>query len=158
MVIKRVPVLVGVIGVAAFGLLISGAAGQSTPGPEASPGAGATVAQDASPVASPGATPLAGDVDLAAAERGRNAAAICLACHSVDGSQMVGPTWKGLYGHEVELEDGSTVVADEAYLRESITDPLVKMVKGYPPSMPPFGATLTEEQMADIIEYIKSLK
>jgi cytochrome c oxidase subunit 2 len=155
---KRGPILVAVTSVAAFGLLIAGAAGQGTPTPAASPGAGTAVAQEASPAASPGATPLVGDVDLAAAERGRNAAAVCLACHSVDGSTMVGPTWLGLYGSEEELEDGTTVIVDDAYIHESIVDPLAKLTKGFPPSMPPFGETLTEEQIADITEYIKSLK
>jgi cytochrome c oxidase subunit 2 len=60
--------------------------------------------------------------------------------------------------HEVELEDGSKVIADEAYLHESIVDPMAKIVKGYPPSMIPFEGILTEEQIADIIEYIKSLE
>ncbi len=42
----------------------------------------------------------------------------CVACHSTDGSILVGPSWKGVFGHEVTLADGSTVTADEAYLRE----------------------------------------
>jgi cytochrome c1 len=159
--IQRGPVLVGVLSAAAFGLMIAGAAGQSTP-PAASPGAGTAVAQEASPVASPGATPeatpLAGDVDLAAAERGRTAAAICLACHSVDGSTLVGPTWQGLYLSERTFEDGSAAIADAAYIHESIVDPLAKVVKGYPPSMPPFAGVLSEDQIKDITEYIKSLK
>ena len=156
--IRRDVTLVAVLSVAAFGLFAAGVAGQGTPTPAASPGAGTAVAQTASPAASPGATPLAGDVDLAAAERGRSAAAVCLACHSADGSQLVGPTWKGLYGKEEVLEDGSTVLVDDAYIRESIEDPMAKITKGYPPSMPPFGAMLTEEQIKDITEYIKSLK
>lgn len=156
--VKRGPVLIGVVATAAFGLFIAGVAGQETPAAGGTPGAGTAIAQEASPAASPGATPLAGDVDLAAAERGKTAAAVCLACHSTDGSALVGPTWKGLYGHDVALEDGTTVVADEAYLRESILDPMKKVVKGFPPSMPPFGGMLTDDQISDIIEYIKTLK
>ena len=160
--VKRGPVLVGALSVAALGLVAAGVSGQGTPTPAASPGAGTAVAQQASPVASPGATPgatpLAGDVDLVAAERGRTAAAVCLACHSVDGSTIVGPTWQGLYLSERTFEDGSTASADEAYIRESIVDPMAKIVKGFPPSMPPFAGMLTEEQTADIIEYIKSLQ
>lgn len=155
--VRRAPVLTVILAAGVF-LLVSVQAGSQESTPAASPGAGTAVAQEASPVASPGATPMAGEVDVVAAERGRMAAAVCLACHSVDGSQMVGPTWQGLYLHEVTLEDGSTVVADEAYLRESIVDPMAKIVEGYPPSMPPFGSTLSEEQIADIIEYIKSLQ
>lgn len=109
----------------------------------------------ASPAASPGASPVVGLVGDAAA--GRNAAVVCLACHSTDGKTIVGPTWKGLYGSTVELEGGTTVVADDAYITQSIKDPLSQIVKGFPPSMPPFSY-LTDQQIADIIAYIKSLK
>jgi cytochrome c2 len=156
--VRRDVVLVTILVMASFVFFSVRVAGQSTPTPSASPGAGTATAQEGSPVASPGASPVAGEVDVAAAERGRNAAAVCLACHTVDGSVSVGPTWQGLYMHEVELEDGSKVIADEAYLHESIVDPMAKIVKGYPPSMIPFEGILTEEQIADIIEYIKSLE
>ena len=155
--VRRELVLVATLSLAAFLLFTVRVEGQGTPTPTGSPGAGtATAEQQASPEASPVGTPLAGDVDLAAAERGRNAAVVCLACHSTDGSTLVGPTWKGLYGSEEELEDGSTVIVDDAYIHESIVDPTAKITKGYPPSMPPFP--LTEEQIKDITEYIKSLK
>jgi cytochrome c1 len=157
--VRRELTLIAVLSIAAFMLLAVRAEGQHTPTPGASPGTGtATAAQQASPEASPAATPMAGEVDLAAAERGRAAASVCLACHSTDGSQMVGPSWKGLYGSEEELEDGSTVIVDDAYIHESIVDPMAKIVKGYPPSMPPFKGILTEDQIKDITEYIKSLQ
>ena len=82
----------------------------------------------------------------------------CLACHSANGSQLVGPTFQGLYGSEQTFEDGSTAIVDEAYIHESIIDPMAKITKGYPPSMPPFSGMLTEEQIKDITEYIKSLQ
>jgi cytochrome c oxidase subunit 2 len=83
----------------------------------------------------------------------------CLACHSIDGSQMAGPTWKGLAGKTETLQDGSTVVVDEAYLHESIVDPNKLIVQGFPPIMPPYGSgQLTDEQISDIIAYIMSLK
>ena len=81
----------------------------------------------------------------------------CLGCHSIDGSPRTGPTWKGLFGSERELEDGSTVTADEAYLKESIVDPSAKIVKGFPPVMPPYSQ-LSDEDLQALIEYIKSLK
>lgn len=82
----------------------------------------------------------------------------CVACHSTDGSPLVGPTWKGLYGEEVTLADGSTVIADEAYLRESILDPQAKIVQGFENViMPPIGASMTPEQVDDVIAFIKSL-
>jgi cytochrome c oxidase subunit 2 len=81
----------------------------------------------------------------------------CLSCHSVDGSALVGPSWKGLFGSEVEFEDGSTAIADEAYLRSSILDPAAQIVAGYPNVMPAAYSFLTDKEMAALIEYIKSL-
>ena len=78
----------------------------------------------------------------------------CVACHSLDGSASVGPTWKGLYGKSETLADGRSVVADEDYLKESILDPLAKVVKGYPPVMP--KASLSEQQVAALVAYIKA--
>jgi cytochrome c oxidase subunit 2 len=103
----------------------------------------------ASPVVAGG---LIGDV-----EAGKALANQCIGCHSVDGSQMVGPSWKGIYGHEVELEDGRVVTVDEAYLERAIKDPMSEIVKGFPPAMPPYSY-LTDQQIADLIAYIKSLQ
>ncbi len=55
----------------------------------------------------------------------------CAGCHSLDGSPGPGPTVKGLAGSRVELDDGTTVTADDAYLAESLTDPDAKVVKGF---------------------------
>jgi cytochrome c oxidase subunit 2 len=86
-------------------------------------------------------------------------AAGCLACHSVDGSKSVGPTWKGLFESERTLTDGSTVLADEEYLRESILDPKAKTVQGFPDIMPTdYGDTLSELDIEALIAYIRSLK
>ena len=79
----------------------------------------------------------------------------CFSCHSIDGSPGVGPTFKGLFGHEVELEDGTTVIADENYLRESILQPGAKIVKGFPNVMPASYASLSEREVAALIEFIK---
>lgn len=81
----------------------------------------------------------------------------CNACHSVDGSAMVGPTWKGLWGREEKLVGGATVKADEAYISESILNPMAKLVAGYPPSMPPYQGVVSPEEINAIIEYIKTL-
>ncbi len=82
----------------------------------------------------------------------------CAACHSIDGTPRVGPSWKGLFGEEVTLADGSTVIADEAYLFESIRDPQAKIVQGFETVlMPPTGQSMTDEQVQDVIEFIKSL-
>jgi cytochrome c oxidase subunit 2 len=81
----------------------------------------------------------------------------CKACHSLDGAKGVGPTWKGLFDEDVKLNDGTTVEADEAYLTESIKDPNAKVVEGFNAnSMPTFG--LKDGQIADLVEFIKTLK
>ncbi|RPI34644.1 MAG: cytochrome c oxidase subunit II [Chloroflexota bacterium] len=83
----------------------------------------------------------------------------CLACHTTDGSPMVGPTWEGVFGEQVELQDGSTVTVDEVYLHESIVDPSEKIVAGFNDIMPKtFDEQMTDEQIADVIAFIKSLK
>lgn len=84
----------------------------------------------------------------------------CTACHSIDGSELVGPTWQGLAGHEVTLADGSTVTADDAYLEESIVSPNAKVVEGFEPGiMPPdFGTRLTPEEIQSLVAYIKTLE
>jgi cytochrome c oxidase subunit 2 len=70
---------------------------------------------------------------------------------------MVGPTWLGLYGSERPLDDGSSVVADEAYLRTSILEPQSQIVEGFDPIMPAAYTALSDEELTAIIEYIKSL-
>ncbi len=79
-----------------------------------------------------------------------------MSCHG-----QYAPTLAGLYGRPVDIidEEGNhrTVIADEAYLRESILYPNNKLVNGYPNRMPSFKSTLSEEQLLDVIEYIKSL-
>jgi len=81
----------------------------------------------------------------------------CAACHSIDGAVGIGPTWFGLVGHEVELSGGSVVTADDDYLTESIKDPQAKIVAGFEAQqMPVYG--FTDEQIADLVAYIKTLK
>ncbi|HSG44682.1 MAG TPA: cytochrome c oxidase subunit II [Anaerolineales bacterium] len=82
----------------------------------------------------------------------------CSACHSIDGSQSpLGPTWFGLAGSEVELTDGTVVTADDDFLAESIRDPQAKIVAGFETQlMPIYG--FSEEQIADLVAYIKTLR
>jgi cytochrome c oxidase subunit II len=83
----------------------------------------------------------------------------CIACHSADGSKMTGPTWKGLAGSTRQFTDGSEGKADDAYLRESIENSSAKIVAGYPAGqMPVYKGLFTEVELAQVIEYIKSLK
>ena len=81
----------------------------------------------------------------------------CAACHSTNGAEGIGPTWFNLYNHEVELSDGSVVIADEQYLAESIKLPQAKIVAGFETQlMPTYG--FTDEDIANIVAYIKTLK
>ncbi len=79
----------------------------------------------------------------------------CFACHSLDGSRRVGPTWLGLYGSQVELADGTTVLADADYLRESIVNPGAQLTRGYPPVMQAY--TFSDDEMAAIIAFLRTL-
>jgi len=81
----------------------------------------------------------------------------CNACHSVDGSAVVGPSFKGLFGRVEQLEGGTSVEVDENYIRESILRPQAKITKGFTSAtMPPF--VLKDNKLDAVIAYIKSLK
>jgi cytochrome c oxidase subunit 2 len=80
----------------------------------------------------------------------------CKACHSVDGSPLIGPTWLHLYGSTVELADGTTVKADDAYITQAIKDPNSQIVAGFNPGMPQLP--ITDLQIKDLIEFMKTLK
>ena len=81
---------------------------------------------------------------------------VCITCHSGD-AQARAPQLKGLFGHTVELQGGATVVADEAYIRESIVNPQAKIVAGFAPIMPTFQGMVNEEQLLQLIAYVRSL-
>ena len=80
----------------------------------------------------------------------------CFTCHLATPGG-IGPILTNVPGHEVELASGEKVLADDAYLRESILTPMAKVVKGFPPAMPTFQGQLTEDQVMSLIAYIKSL-
>jgi cytochrome c oxidase subunit 2 len=97
------------------------------------------------------------------AERGKalvnDSGNLCATCHSIDGSAMVGPSFKGLYGRKEKLSDGSEVTVDDAYIKESIYKPMAKIVQGYGPVMPAmYEGKLSDQDVADITEYLKTLK
>jgi len=81
----------------------------------------------------------------------------CSTCHVPDGKGRA-PSMNGVYNNKVLLADGSTVVADDAYIRESIVQPNAKIVAGFQPVMPTFQGQLTEEQILALTAYIKSLQ
>ena len=84
----------------------------------------------------------------------------CLSCHTVDGSPSVGPSWKGLFGEAVTLADGSNVTIDDSYLYDAIMNPNLQIAAGFPPGVMPqnYQASLSDQQVNEIVEYIKSLK
>ncbi len=82
----------------------------------------------------------------------------CITCHSSDGKAGTGPTFKGIFGHTVDLEGGQSVEVDENYIRESILEPKAKVVRGFQPVMPTYQGLLKDKQIDGLVEYIKSLK
>jgi cytochrome c oxidase subunit 2 len=81
----------------------------------------------------------------------------CNTCHRPD-AQGRGPILHGLFGKTVTLQNGERVTVDEAYIRESILNPSAKVAAGFQPIMPTFQGLVTEEQLLELIEYVKSLK
>lgn len=104
-----------------------------------------------------------GEASLTLAERGQKlfGRLACHTCHSVPqypaqpGAR--GPPLIGVFGSEVSLKGGERVRADEAYLRESILDPQARVVDGYEPVMPTYRGQISEEQLLQVLAYIKSL-
>jgi cytochrome c oxidase subunit 2 len=83
----------------------------------------------------------------------------CRACHTVDGSTLVGPSWKGLFGSEAVQHDGAQLAVDEDYLKRAILDPGADVRQGFQKGMmPPLSAPLGPKNLASLVEYIKSLK
>ena len=112
----------------------------------------------------PTVSPTPGDGDGLAAQ-GKALAqtaspAPCVACHTADGSRLVGPSWQGIYGGQETLTDGTTVEVDDEYLRESIVDPNAKIVEGFAPNIMPatYGDSLSSSDIDAIIAYIKTLQ
>ena len=80
----------------------------------------------------------------------------CNTCHQ-QGQQARGPALAGLFGKTIELQGGGTAVVDEAFIRESIVNPQAKVVAGFQPIMPTFQGLVTEEQLLQLIAYVRSL-
>ena len=82
----------------------------------------------------------------------------CTICHRRTNERSIGPGLSGLFGSQRAMEGGAAIKADENYLRESILNPSINIVKGYVNQMTAFSGTLTEEELSGLIEYIKTLK
>jgi len=81
----------------------------------------------------------------------------CITCHRPDSAGR-GPVLAGIFGRKVLLAGGDTVVADDAYVRESIVNPAAKVVGGYQPVMPTYQGQVSEEQLMSLVAYIQSLQ
>jgi cytochrome c oxidase subunit 2 len=79
----------------------------------------------------------------------------CAGCHGADGQGGLGPAWTGLYNSTITLEDGSTVVADDAYLQRAITDPAAEKVAGFTVAMQ--ENELSAEDVEAVVAYIREL-
>ena len=90
---------------------------------------------------------------------------ICKSCHEVNGTRLVGPAWNSVkngdgqfgFGYDAELENGSSILRDENYYRESILDPNAKIVKSFAPAMTSYQGILSDEDIDNVIAYIMSL-
>ena len=153
---------------AAIGLACGGGSEPSptaTTSPTATSAPTATMAPAVDPTASmPDATAPAsnggtGTVVEGDAEIGKEIATNqgCIACHSWDGTEVVGPTWKGLWGTVRQFEDGGSAVVDEAFVTESIREPNLRIEVGFPPDTMPI-LPLTDQEIQHIIALFKSLQ
>ena len=81
----------------------------------------------------------------------------CAQCHSINGTIITGPSWRDMFGSTVPLADGTSVLADENYVRESILEPAAKIHRGFPNVMPSFKGALKDEDIDAIIWFMKSI-
>ncbi|KAA0892762.1 c-type cytochrome [Pusillimonas sp. ANT_WB101] len=122
----------------------------------ASPGLNMAVAESVSAAATV-ATTEAVDPTTRGAQLVKDYA--CTACHAADKQKLVGPGWGGLYGSNVTLTDGTTVVADDAYLTEAVRNANAQIVAGYTAGvMPEYANMLKNDEVAAIVAYIRSLQ
>jgi cytochrome c oxidase subunit 2 len=82
----------------------------------------------------------------------------CVSCHGANGEGGRGPGLVGLFGRQQQLTTGQTVKADEAYIRESIINPQARIVQGFGPIMPTFQGQISEDQLVQLLAFVKSLQ
>lgn len=119
---------------------------------------GTVAAAPGAPSAAPTATPAAADDPVAhGAQLVKDYG--CTACHATDQTKLVEPGWGGLYGSQVTLADGSRVLADDAYMAQSIRQPDAQLVNGYPASvMPAYDSLLKPDEVDAIVAYLHTLE
>jgi caa(3)-type oxidase subunit IV len=123
------------------------------PEPMPEPAAGTEVVAAVVPATPP--APFEVNVDLATKGKALFTSKTCSACHSIDGSRLVGPTMKGIWGRKEKLTDGSSIYVNKAYFVQSIKDPMSQIVEGYPPGMAVMQ--LTDEEIDALLNYVASL-
>ena len=79
----------------------------------------------------------------------------CNVCHSLDGSRMIGPSFKNIYNKEIKFNDGTKRFADDSYLIESILEPSLKIVEGYPNLMGSYRNILSQSEIDSLVKFIK---
>lgn len=97
-------------------------------------------------------------VDAKLAEKGKAlfTSKTCSACHSVDGSRLVGPTMKGIWGRKEKMADGAELYVDEAYFARSIKEPMAQVVEGFPPAMA--ALPVSDDEIKALLHYVASIK
>lgn len=81
----------------------------------------------------------------------------CRACHSLDGSKLVGPSFKDVYGFEFDTREGVRITVDDAYVKQSILTPNVSVIAGFEPVMTPFEGKITDKEIEAITAWLKTL-
>jgi cytochrome c oxidase subunit II len=96
---------------------------------------------------------------LSLAQMGERVAVMkgCMRCHTADGAPHIGPSWAGEYRSTIGLADGSSIVADEAYLTESMMEPMARVRAGFRPVMPSYQGLLSAAETGALVEYIRYL-
>jgi cytochrome c oxidase subunit 2 len=82
----------------------------------------------------------------------------CFRCHTADGTPHIGPTFAGLYGATIAFDDGTQLIADEAYLTSSMMDPAAQVHRGFKTVMPSYQGLLQAPEVGALLEYIRSLR
>ena len=80
-----------------------------------------------------------------------------MTCHTTDGSKLVGPSFKDVYGHEFDTVDGTRIVADDTYIRQSILDPNASVIAGFQPVMTPYAGIVSDREIEAITAWLKTL-
>jgi cytochrome c2 len=135
----------------------------AAPPAQTAPAATTTAPAAASPTTTAASGPVAVTPALVATGKTLYASNGCVACHSLSGVDGAGPALDGAAGRQVELDDGTTVTADDEYLRRAITDPDAQIVKGYragvmSAAVSGFGLDAKPEDVDALVAYLKSQK